>query len=134
MHAYRRLWLCGKWDIHTSGGPRFTSLIRRTVAESVQNLTPEKSRRVGKALHVMVTHPCGERARWSLDFPFEYCPLQGTCSAAAKVSPFARVSLFLKLQALVYDILPWSKVSESDVRSGLPIPVSWSLYFCSSKG
>ena len=117
MYAYARLWLCGKWDIHTRGGPLSISLIRRTIAESVQNLTTEKSRRVGKALHVMVTHPCGERARWCLDLLFEYRPLQGTCSAAAKASPFARVSLPFKLQALAYDILPWRKVPESDARS-----------------
>ena len=88
--------------------------------QSVQNLTTEKSRRVGKALHVMVTHPCGERARWCLDLLFEYRPLQGTCSAAAKASPFARVSLPFKLQALAYDILPWRKVPESDARSVPP--------------
>ena len=60
--------ICDLFYLHVyrHGGPQFTVFIQRTLVESVQNFTPEKSQGGNKAQHVRVSHPCGDHAWHSL--------------------------------------------------------------------
>ena len=93
--------------IHTGDlGLYYYSIIWRTYVKSAHNLTAEKSPGGCKALHVVtITLPFGGHARSCLTVAFES---EYSCSAPLTLQ------LWLKLQVLVYDILP---ALESDARS-----------------
>ena len=56
---------------NTHGRTSVYSLIRRTFAESAQNLTPEKSQGRHKAEHITVTHPFDDHAPSCLTMAFK---------------------------------------------------------------
>ena len=80
-------------DLFAWGYTLVCRLIQRTLMESAQNLTPEKSQGGRKASHVTVTHSFGDHARLCLTIAFKNeCPCSAPLTLLA-LCVFTSVSL-----------------------------------------